>query len=119
MIHHTFDFSMPARMGLLGIRKRKITPWFDKEGNLVNPLPINWQATWELWEADPKARGLKKLVRHYNLHTNGYIAKWYYSKTLATYKWKSAYGFIPCRTAKTELGKALMDPDSKVDYYII
>ena len=110
---------MPYRLGLLGIRKKKLTPWINKEGELVNPLPIDWKATMDLWEVDEEAKRLKKRVRHYNEHTKGFIAQWYYSTTKATYQWKSAYSFIPCRTAKLDLSKILKDEDSKIDYYLL
>src|SRR6218665_628285 len=118
ILYETFDFNIPYRMGILGIRKRKLTPWFNAEGKLINPLPIDWKATNDLWDADEKARNEKKLVRHYNKHTNGYVAKWFFSTRKATFKWKSAYAFIPCRTAKVELGKILTDPNNKVDFYV-
>jgi hypothetical protein len=119
ILYKSFDFNMPSRLGVLGIRKRKLTPWFNEDGKLINPLPIDWKTTQDLWEGDPTAKEQKKLVRHYNAHTKGYVAKWYYSKRIATYKWKSAYAFIPCRTAKSELGKILKDPTSDVDYYLL
>tara|TARA_R100001463_G_scaffold42850_4_gene89602 strand:+ start:7685 stop:8251 length:567 start_codon:yes stop_codon:yes gene_type:complete len=119
ILYNSFDFNMPYRLGLLGIRKKKLTPWINKEGELVNPLPIDWKATMDLWEVDEEAKRLKKRVRHYNEHTKGFIAQWYYSTTKATYQWKSAYSFIPCRTAKLDLSKILKDEDSKIDYYLL
>lgn len=119
ILHNSFDYNLPSRLGLLGIRKKKRIPWIDKEGNLVNTLPVDWKATLELWEVDPKAKKEKKLVRHFNEHSKGYIAQWYYSTTKATYKWKSAYSFIPCRTAKLGLSKVMKDEDSKTDYYLL
>lgn len=115
---NSFDFNMPYRLGLLGIRKKKLTPWINAEGVLVNPLPVDWKATLDLWEADPEAKRLKKRVRHFNEHSKGYIGQWYYSTSKATYQWKSAYAFIPCRTAKLMLKDILTDEDSKVDYYL-
>lgn len=119
ILYDSFDYTMPARMGLLGIRKKRITPWIDSEGKLVNNLPIDWKKTKELWAVDEKAKEEKKIVRHYNKHSKGFVAKWYFSKRTATFKWKSAYSFIPCRTAKLELSKILKDEDSKIDYYLL
>lgn len=117
ILYNAFEFIMPYRMGTLSIRKKKLTPWINEEGKLVNPFPPDWKATMDLWEADPISRKQKKLVRHTNTHTQGYVAKWYYSTRNATFKWKSAYGFMPCRTAKVLLSQALKDPESSVDYY--
>ena len=119
ILNKSFDFMMPYRLGLLGIRKKKLTPWIDKDGNLVNPLPVDWKATLDLWAVDPKAKALKKRVRHYNAHTKGYIAQWYYSTAKASFHWKSAYSFIPSRTAKLALSKILQDEDRVIDYYTI
>lgn len=118
ILKESFDFIMPYRMGMLGIRKKKLVPWIDKEGKLVNPLPINWKATNELWETDPVAKSKKKLVRHFNTHTQGYVSKWYYTTRHATYKWKLAYRFIPCRTSKLLLNEILTDENNNIDYYI-
>ena len=49
-----FEFKMPARMGTLGIRKRKPKVRFDENGKLVNNMPVDWKATKELWEEDPE-----------------------------------------------------------------
>ena len=115
---NSFDFNLPFRMGMLGIRKRKLTPYINKDGKVINPLPVDWKSTLDLWEEDPQAKADKKLVRHYNEHTGGFIAEWYYSTAKATFKWKSGYSFIPCRTAKTELSKVLKDEFSEVDYFL-
>ena len=119
ILFNSFDYNMPSRLGLLGIRKKKLTPWINEEGKLINPLPIDWKATMDLWEVDEEAKRLKKLVRHFNEHSKGFIAQWYYSTTKATYQWKSAYAFIPCRTAKLELSKILKNEDSEIDYYLL
>jgi len=119
ILYNSFDYNMPFRMGVLGIRKRKLTPWINEAGDLVNPLPPDWKATMDLWEVDADAKKKKKIVRHYNEHTNGFIAQWYYSTSKATYKWKSAYAFVPCRTAKLKLSEILKDEDRKVDYYLL
>jgi hypothetical protein len=119
ILYNSFDYNMPSRLGLLGIRKKKLTPWINEDGDLVNPLPIDWKATNDLWAVDSQAKKQKKIVRHFNEHSKGYIAQWYYSTTKATYQWKSAYSFIPCRTAKLELSKIMKDEDNKIDYYLL
>jgi len=119
ILYNSFDFNMPCRLGMLGIRKKKLIPWIGKDGELVNPLPVDWKATLDLWSSDPKAREDKKRVRHYNAHTKGFIAQWYYTTNKAIFQWKSAYSFIPCRTAKLELSKILQDEDRVIDYYTL
>lgn len=119
ILYNSLDFNMPYKLGTLGIRKRKHEPYIGENGELVNKLPPDWKTTLDLWEKDPKAREQKKLIRHDNQHTKGFIAIWYYSRTRANYKWKSAYSFIPCRTAKLELSKILKDEDNEIDYYLM
>lgn len=119
VLYNSFDYNIPFRLGLLGIRKKKLTPWINEEGKLINPLPIDWKATMDLWEIDSIAKSQKKLVRHFNEHSKGFIAQWYYSTSKATYQWKSAYSFVPCRTAKLELGEIMKDEDNNIDYYLL
>lgn len=119
ILNNSFDFRLPCRLGTLGIRKKKLTPWINDEGKLINNLPVDWKATLDLWEEDPEAKKEKKLVRHYNAHTKGYIAHWYYTTAKANYTWKSAYSFLPCRTSKIELSKILKDEDRTIDYYLL
>jgi len=118
IINESFEYKLPYRMGILTIRKHKNTPWINDEGELMNNLPVDWDSTLKLWEEDPEAKEDKKLVRHYNEHTNGYVARWYYGTGKAKYINKSAYSFIPCRTAKLKLKDALKDEDNDVDYFL-
>lgn len=119
IIYKSFEFSMPARMGLLKIGKTKTEPYINKEGEFINNLPVDWNSTIALWESDSEAKANKKLIRHTNEITKGYIAKWKYSVFQATYRWKNVYKFIPCRTAKVKLAKAIKDPNISVDYYLL
>lgn len=118
MIYENFEYRMPGRLGLLLVTKKKLTPYIGKDGEYKNPLPVNWKETLLLWESDENAKTKKKLIRYENKHFNGELAKWTYSKKTAIYTWKSAYGFIACRTAKTMLGKAILDENTKVDFYL-
>ena len=118
ILTENLEFKMPARMGSIGIRKRIPKTWFDKNGKLINTMPPDWKATKDLWASDPDAKEKKKLVRHLNKHSNGYTARWFYNKLRATYKWKSAYCFLPCRTNQRKLTAILKDEDSTIDYYL-
>jgi len=117
ILTRNFEFNMPYRLGTLSIKKKKLTPYIDKEGNFVNNLPVDWKETWALWRRDKNAYENKKLVRFTNEHTKGYIGRWYYSKRVANYPNKGLYTFIPCRTSKTELGSILKDENNNIDYY--
>lgn len=118
VIYDNFEFILPARMGTIHIVKFKPKVRIDRTGRTTYLLPINWKVTKELWNTDPEAKENKTLVRHLNEHTNGYICKLRYDKFKATYRWKSAYSFLPCRPFKDELAKFLQDPNREVNYYI-
>lgn len=113
-----FEYKLPARMGVICIRKKKPKFTYDEYGNLINNMPIDWKATKELWEEDPESKEQKKLVRHLNEHTNGYVPFWHFEIKSATFKFKSAYKFKATRTLNRELSKVLKDPNVKTNYYI-
>lgn len=117
ILYNAFDFILPARMGVMCIRKSKTEPWIDASGKFVNPLPVDWGSTNKLWDSNPEAKANKSLIHFRNEHSKGYIGKWRLNNTTATYKWKSAYTFVPCRTAKQKLGKVFLDEDSETDFY--
>lgn len=119
IVNKSFDFIMPSRMGTLGVRKKRLTPYYDKNGVFRNPLPVDWQSTYELWESDPDAHADKKLVRFRNRHSGGYIAEWTLMKSKATFTNKSAYEFKPTRTAKQILGAVMLDfENNTIDYQL-
>lgn len=117
ILKDNFDFRLPNRIGGLGIRKRRVKPYIDKNGEYINPLPPNWKATLKLWETDLDAKKNKILIRHTNIHSKGYIAEWVFFRHMANFKNKSQYSFIPCRTAKQMLSKIMKDELSNIDYY--
>ena len=118
IIFDNFEFKLPSRMGTLCIKKKKPILKYNKEGNLINTMPIDWKATRELWEEDEESKKQKKLVRHLNEHTNGYVPFWYLSLKCATFKYKSAYKFKATRTMNRDLSKVLKDPSINTNYYL-
>lgn len=119
ILNESFDFNMPARMGILCIRKRKLTPYINKKGEYKNPLPVDWKATYQLWEEDPEAEEMKKLVRHRNKHSNGFIAEWTLQRKSATFKNKSAYDFKAARTSKQMLAAIMLEfENNNIDYQL-
>jgi|TARA_B110000967_G_C18875033_1_gene557786 hypothetical protein len=119
ILENDLDFAMPASMGVLCIRKKKLTPYIDKDGVFKNPLPVDWQSTYELWEDNPKSHMAKTLVRFKNKHSGGYIAEWVLKKTRATFTNKSAYTFKSSRTGKELLGAIMLDfENNSIDYQL-
>ena len=119
IINESFDFILPSRMGVLGIRKRKLVPYIDHKGDFKNPLPVDWQSTYELWESDPEAQSDKTLIRFRNKHSGGYIAEWTLQRAKATFTNKSGYDFKASRTAKQLLGAVMLDfENNSIDYQL-
>lgn len=119
IVNDSFDFIMPSRMGILGIRKRKVAPYINNQGDFKNPLPIDWQSTYNLWEKDPKALEKKTLIRFRNKHSGGYIAEWTLMRWHATFANKSAYDFKATRTAKQLLGVVMLNfENNTIDYQL-
>lgn len=81
LLYEAFILVLPFNLGELSIRKKKVEPYIDKKGNVVNLLPVDRQATKRLWESDSYAKSKNKLVYHSNDHSEGYVAKLYYDKT--------------------------------------
>lgn len=84
-------FNFPERMGRIEMRKSKRAVKVDKEGKIVNNLPINWKETKKLWEENKEAEKKKVKIRYTNEHTNGYVFRPVYIKNTANYKNKTVY----------------------------
>lgn len=113
-----YEFILPKRIGTIRIKKYKPKLRIDEEGNLKTKyLPVNWKATNELWETNPKAKEEKKRVYFLNNHSDGYRYIWYYSTYRSALNNKSLYRFIPTRTNKRDLAKLIKDDNFKGDYY--
>lgn len=118
LIFNNFNFKMPYRLGNLVILKNKPKIYVDKDDKVINCLPVDWKETLKLWEEDPKAKLEKKLIRCVNEHFNGYVAKFKYDRSNARYANKTVYNFIPCRTLKIALAKAVKNPNINIDFYL-
>lgn len=115
IVKESFDFHIPCRLGILGVRKYKKKP-FKYGDKYVKNLPIDWKSTKELWEKNEEARKNKKLVRYLNKDKGGYIYKIFYFKGTANYKNKSAYKFKSSYKFKEIFKKEL--EKGEVDYYL-
>ena len=101
------DYVFPKKIGFLEIKKIKPSVTIDKEGNVINKLPINWKATRELWRDNESAREKKTKIRFINEHTKGYTFRLYYKKKRANYKNKSVYRMQFNRELKRQLSKSI------------
>jgi hypothetical protein len=73
-----YDVYLPGNLGHMGIRGMHVNPQVNKEGE-ISGLPVDWKETRNLWRTDPIARAKKKLIYHFNEHTNGvtYTVHWH------------------------------------------
>jgi hypothetical protein len=90
-------------MGSFKVAKRK------RDFNKLQP---NWVETKKLWDEDPEAKKNKKLVYHLNEHSKGFYYRFHWRKGMV--KNISAYSFLPVRSAKSLLAKAILV--NKKDY---
>lgn len=110
------DFMMPFRVGVLGIRKRKIKVTLNPDGSIDKRyLRPDWKATNDLWKEDEKAKENKQLVFHLNKHFGGFNCKWFWDKSTCCVPNQTAYSLVMTRGNKRKLAKAIFEGD--VDYY--
>lgn len=65
-------FSLPHGLGDIKTSKFERELYFDDNGDLINNLPINKRATYNLWAENPEFIN-KKYIRYMNEHSNGYL----------------------------------------------
>lgn len=109
IIRENYDFRVPYRLGYIRIKKFK--NYFDKKY-----LKPDWKKTNELWDKDPKAKKEKKLVYHFNEHTENYYFRFYYTKFTCNIKNKSVYSFKPTRDNARFLSNYIR-ANPEMDYY--
>lgn len=104
---------LPERLGIVEIKK--YTPTIKLENNKIKTnLPIDWNATVNLWCEDKECKQNKTLVRK----NVAYVFKIRYDKTKANYNNKSFYQFTPNRQLKIAL-KDVINNNPKYDAFIL
>ena len=112
------DFTMPFRLGSVGIRKQKIKVELKDDGTIdKRKLRPDWKSTKELWARDEEAKDNKQVIFHLNKHFGGYNCKWHWDKTTCAVENQSAYSLTMSRENKRKLAGAIFDEDAEVDYY--
>jgi len=107
LINNEYSFKLPARLGVITIKKVKLFVKMDKNGNMITNYPINHKATRELWARDPKAKEAKRRVRFENKHTNGYKYEFKYLNSFANFPNKKIYTMTFNRLMKRTFGSIL------------
>lgn len=101
------------------IRKDKRKPRLIGS-KLVNPTPIDWKTTKDLWARDEDAKKQKLLVRYRNSHTSGYVFRIYMKKFRCKTKYSKFMKFRPNRVFQRNLAKRIKDESKDVyDAYLL
>ena len=105
LIFQNEEIILPARCGLLRIRKLKQTIY-----------PVDWKATNELRAKDKEAEEKKIKIRHLNEHTDGAVYKWHWNRYPSNIRNKSAYAFTTTRTNNRRLNSLLKEENGKTTF---
>lgn len=96
------DLRFPANFGKLELRRYKLEPKLDDDGNLVYKAPIDWEKTLKFWHENEFARNNKILIK-IEKHDN---FKLIYNKSKAKYKNKSYVFFKANRAFRKKITQA-------------
>ena len=110
-------FTMPFRLGSIGVIQYKRKIKFDEEGKLIaRGLVPDWHKTWLLWQklypecktkADYKKIKNKQVVFRTNEHTDGRLFRFHWKKKYCNIKNISAYQLIIPPQYKQMLGRKI------------
>lgn len=110
IVNESLTYMMPYLLFEVSIKKIRRRPRIV-DGKLVNPNPINWQATNKLWDENEDAREKKLLVRYNNFHSSGYVFRVYCKKFKSKLKYRSHYKIKTNKEFKLKIRDRIMDPD--------
>lgn len=105
---------LPANMGYMHIRGKKIIPRIDERGNLINLAP-DWVTTKKLWSENPEAKAKKTLIYHFNEHTAGIRYRIEWNNGMCGVVNKILYSFQPSRENKRKAWKSIINGK---EYYV-
>lgn len=111
-----YDVRLGAKLGVIGIRGRKVIPTIDENGDIKGIAP-NWGETKKLHAKDPeaKAKGIK--VYCFNEHTNGIRYKFFWAKRGVIIVNKTYYGLTFSRWNRRELNRLVTEENK--EYLVI
>jgi hypothetical protein len=108
------EVKLPARMGVISIKGKKIEPKIDENGRIKGQAP-NYKATNELWGKCPECKAKKQLIFHLNEHTDGIRYKFFWSKARMLVENKTFYTMVFTRTNKRTIPKLI---EQGKEYYV-
>ena len=110
-----YEVTLPARMGTLLLKGKKIKPKLNEKGQITN-LTTNWKATLDLWEKNPQAKEQKKVIKFLNEETNGVRYSFFWSKWNVYLENKYLYSLRMVRRHKRSVKPAV---ESGKEYTIV
>jgi|688.fasta_scaffold282318_2 hypothetical protein len=118
IVEDNFIFSPPYLKCKFRIKKYKQKIKLDPTGKIIKSnLPVNWKATKEYWQKNPKAKENKVLIYHLNDHSDGYRYRFSKAPLRHSIKNLAYYNFKPCRNNDRALAKQILNPYNKTEYY--
>ena len=112
ILNEGLNYTIPYLYFEITVRKVKRKIRINK-GKVINPNPIDWKSTKELWKKDKDAKDRKLLVRHTNYHTSGWIFKIYCKKFKSRIKNRSYFKFKANREFQRGLTKRINNPNKE------
>jgi len=117
IVGSAWTYRMPCRLGDFRVRKRKLKFKLDENGELSTAnLKVDYKATKELWASDKDAMDNKRLIFHFNEHTDGYNFPWYWDKRTSNVKNKFYYKVVMTRTHNRYKADLLIN-NHNLDYF--
>lgn len=101
------EVTLPSRMGTLSIVGREQQIKIDEDGKIKGLAP-DWVGTKKMWDSNPEAKRLKKLLFHTNPHTDNVRYKYLWSKKNVLVENKTLYSLRLTRTNKRAVHAKIM-----------
>lgn len=111
-------FKMGHGLGEFQVRKKApLPPRLREDGTYDIKLPVDWAATKKLWREDPQAKEAKKLIKHRNLHSNGFTTRlqWKSSRYMTL---SECWEFESGRDFNRKSAKILKTIPNSIDRYL-
>jgi len=124
MIDNNFVFSMPYKLGMIGIIKKK-PKLIVLKNKIVGNIRKDFGASRKLWKQQYPDLTMqeiykiknKKYIYYTNEHTDGYIYKFKWLKETASFKNSNIYKFNICIKKARKLAQILKNNTLNIDYY--
>lgn len=112
IIHEGLEFTPTMLQTTFCIRKTQRIPKI-KDGKLINPSPIDWKTTNQLWQDDEEAKEKKILIKYLNNHTSKHVFRIKIIKSGYNYTNKKLYRFKASRSFQRLLSKRILDTNQE------